>query len=60
MKNTFKELESNEQAPEGLKNKVMSSINFSRLIMDISDLFIGKMGETLEGLFKTEKKNLKK
>ena len=52
MENPFKKLESTEQAPPGLEKKVMSSVNLSQLIINMSDLFVVKMGETLGGLFK--------
>ncbi len=56
MDNPFKALESKETIPEHLKKEVMSSINLSQLILDVSDLFLGKMGDTITGLFKTDQK----
>ncbi len=52
-KNPFKQLEE-EPLPEKLKDKVMTSIEMSQLMMDVADLFMVKMGKTFSGLFKTK------
>lgn len=56
MENPFKTIEPEENIPENMKKEVMASINLSQLILDVSDLFLGKMGDTLSGLFKTDQK----
>ena len=57
MENTFKKLEPKESAPQELEKKVMGSVNLAQLAIDISDLFVVKMGDTVGGLFKTGKKS---
>lgn len=52
--NPFKAMESSTDVPENLKSKVMASINFSTMLMDIGELFTVKIGETFEKLFKID------
>nr|WKN38789.1 hypothetical protein K4G66_08745 [Tunicatimonas sp. TK19036] len=52
--NPFKEMEEEHKAPEGLRNKVMTSVEISQLLMDMADLFTDKMGRSVLGLFKTK------
>lgn len=51
--NPFKALEGNESVPEGLKQKVMTSVNFSNMLLDITELFTSNMASSVETLFKT-------
>ena len=50
--NPFKAMESGTDVPEHLKSKVMSSIHFSTLLLDIGELFTVKIGETFGKLFR--------
>lgn len=45
-KNPFEIIEPKDQAPESLKKEVMSTIRFTHLILDITDLFTRKIGTT--------------
>ncbi len=51
--NPFKQL-AEEPVPDTLKEKVMSSIEMSQLMIDMADLFVVKMGKTVTELFKTK------
>ncbi|WKN41767.1 hypothetical protein [Tunicatimonas pelagia] len=53
--NPFKKLEEANPAPERLKQKVMESVEFSQLMIEMADLFTDKMGKTMLDLFKTKK-----
>ena len=55
MENTFKELEPKDHAPRELEKRVMGSINLAQLAIDLSDLFVVKLGSTVNGLFRTGK-----
>lgn len=52
--NPFKKLEKVHRAPEALKERVMTSIDLSQLLVEITDLFTDKMGKTALHLFKTD------
>lgn len=52
--NPFKSLEGDEKVPEGLKDKVMSSVNFSNMLLDITELFTTNMANSVGSLFKVE------
>ncbi|MEQ9439607.1 MAG: hypothetical protein RIG62_11195 [Cyclobacteriaceae bacterium] len=52
--NPFKKLEEEHKAPEGLKEKVIASVEISQVLMEIADLFTEKMGRTVLDLFKTK------
>lgn len=56
-KNPFKELESNHQPPAHMKDKVMSSVNFSNMLLDITELFTSNMANSVTGLFKIKNDN---
>ena len=55
--NPFKQLEEEHVAPEGLKRKVMESVEVSQLLLEVADLFSDKMGRTIVDLFKTKSDN---
>ena len=55
-KNPFKQLAETE-APKGLKEKVMTSVKLSQLLMDVTDLFTTQMGKTALQLFQPEGDN---
>lgn len=55
--NPFKKLGEEYKAPKRLKEKVMSSVEISRLLIDVADLFTDKMGRTLLDLFRTKPNN---
>jgi hypothetical protein len=52
--NPFKQIESEKEVPEGLKEKVMRDVNYLRFFTDMAELFSVKYVETLTSLFKTE------
>lgn len=52
--NPFKELENSTEIPPELRTKVMASVDFSRLLINLSDLFTVKIAETVRELFKIE------
>lgn len=52
--NPFQKLEQEQPAPEALKSRVMTSVKFSRLLMEVADLFTDKMGKTALNLFPTD------
>lgn len=51
-KNPFKGIESTNEVPPHMKDKVMSSVNFSNMLLDITELFTGNMASSVTGLFK--------
>lgn len=50
--NPFKGLESDHQPPSHIKDKVMASVNFSNMLLDITELFTSNMASSVTGLFK--------
>ncbi len=52
--NPFKDMESNEDAPKHLKEKVMRDVNYLKFMTDVADLFSFKYAETVQTLFQTE------
>ncbi len=58
--NPFKGLESDQQPPTKIKDKVMASVNFSNMLIDITELFTGNMAGSLGGLFKLKQDSRKK
>lgn len=52
--NPFKDMESNEDAPKQLKEKVMRDVNYLKFITDVADLFSFKYVETVQTLFTTD------
>jgi hypothetical protein len=54
--NPFKKLpqQHTEKPPETLKKEVMESVEMSKVLLGIADLFTFKMGETFTGIFRTE------
>jgi hypothetical protein len=53
--NPFKQLSKKEEkAPESLKKEVMESVEMSKVLLGIADLFTVKMGETVTGIFRTD------
>lgn len=52
--NPFKDMESNEDAPKQLKEKVMRDVNYLKFFVDVADLFSFKYAETVQTLFQTE------
>ncbi len=52
--NHFKTMESNEQAPQELREKVMRDVNHLQSVADVGDLFFMKYAETVETLFPTD------
>ncbi len=52
--NPFKDMESNEDAPKQLKEKVIRDVNYLKFITDIGDLFSFKYVETVQAMFQTE------
>lgn len=51
-KNPFQKIETQEELPEKMKDKVLGSIGFGQLIRDFTELFTAKAGETAIELFK--------
>jgi hypothetical protein len=54
VKNPFNEIIIKEEVPDRLKNKVLKSINYAKLLIDITELFSLNYVETLGTLFETE------
>ena len=52
--NPFKKLAETHEAPPALKERVMTSVELSQLLIEITDLFTDKMGKTAIDLFKTD------
>ena len=52
-KNPFKQL-AKPEAPQALKERVMTSVELSQLFIEVTDLFTNKMGKTALDLFKTD------
>ncbi|SFF12158.1 hypothetical protein [Thermoflexibacter ruber] len=53
--NPFKQIgQKQEKLPENFKKDVMESIEMSKVLLGIADLFTVKMGETFTGIFRTE------
>ncbi len=57
MKNPFKNLVSNEELPEFLKQKVLDDLELIKLSLDFADLFAIKYPETINNILKTTKYN---
>ena len=55
--NPFKELESDQQPPAHIKDKVMASVNFSNMLVDITELFTSNLASSVTGLFKIKNEN---
>ena len=53
--NPFKQLEKAE-APKALKERVMTSVKLSQLLMEVTDLFTVQMGRTALSMFEKETK----
>lgn len=53
-KNPFQKLETQEELPDQLKDKVLGSIGFGQLVRDFTELFTAKAGETALELFNGE------
>lgn len=45
--NSFKMLESNEEVPVSLKEKVMNDIRLAYLLGDVAELYTSRMGMTI-------------
>jgi len=60
MENNFKKLVSKEKLPERLEEKVMRSIDFAKMMMHVSELFVVHSGNTVTALLDVEvkKKNV--
>lgn len=56
--NPFKRIESTEQVPEELKEKVMASINLVNLVGEFGDLFTAKLGGTATKMVDIKEKKL--
>lgn len=52
--NPFKMLESNEEAPKELKEKVIRNVNNIQLVSDAAELLSVKYVETVQTLFETD------
>ncbi len=52
--NPFKKLAETHEAPPALKERVMTSVELSQLLIEITDLFTDKLGKTAIDLFKTD------
>jgi hypothetical protein len=50
MENNFKKLTPEEKLPERLEEKVMRSIDFAKMIMNVSELFVVQSGKTVTAL----------
>lgn len=50
MENNFKKLTPEEELPERLEEKVMRSIDFAKMIMNVSELFVVQSGKTVTAL----------
>lgn len=57
--NPFKKIESNEQVPEALKNKVITNVKAVQLLMDVAELFSVKISESIGDLLLTDKNKKK-
>ena len=55
--NPFKKLEESHRPPPVLRERVMTSVELSQLLMEVTDLFTDKMGRTALDLFKTDQDN---
>lgn len=55
-RNPFKKLQSDQEVPEEIKEKLLKEISLLRLFGEITDLFSGKMGKTAIELLKRGKK----
>lgn len=55
--NPFKGLESDQQPASHIKDKVMASVNFSNMLVDITELFTSNMASSVTGLFKIKVPN---
>ncbi len=55
--NPFKKLEEEHPAPMALKERVMTSVEISKLLMEVTDLFTNQMGSAALGLFRINRKN---
>ena len=53
--NPFKELETQKEVPEEIKEKVMENIETLKLFMEVGDLFSLKFSAIFESLLKTKK-----
>lgn len=53
--NPFKKIEEHHPpAPRELKERVMTSVKLSQLLIEVTDLFTDKMGKTALDLFRTD------
>ncbi|MEZ4825159.1 MAG: hypothetical protein R3C61_02525 [Bacteroidia bacterium] len=50
MSNPFKSLESEKELPESVKDQTMGNVYAAKMIMDIVDLFVGKVGLSAQKL----------
>lgn len=55
--NPFEKLEEKHKAPPRLKERVMTSVELSKLLMEVTELFTSKMGSAALNLFRTDDKN---
>ncbi|WP_035084890.1 hypothetical protein [Aquimarina latercula] len=53
-KNPFKELETDKEVPEEVKENVMKDIASVKLFMELGDLFFIKYPSVIEDFFKTK------
>lgn len=52
--NPFKQLAETHEAPPALRERVMTSVELSQLLIEVTDLFTDKMGKTAIDLFRTD------
>ncbi len=55
-KNPFKELETQEEAPKEIKEKLMKDVEELKLLMDMGSLFSFNYASVIENFLKTKKK----
>lgn len=56
MENSFKKLVPEEKLPDRLEEKVMRSIDFAKMMMYVSELFVVHSGNTVTALLDVDTK----
>ncbi|MDO5636528.1 MAG: hypothetical protein Q4G18_04685 [Myroides sp.] len=57
MKNPFKEIITEKELPEVIKDKVINDVNLIKLSLELSELFFVSMPDVAVKFFKTDKNN---
>lgn len=53
MENAFKKLQTQENVPNQLRERVMESVTLAKMFIDLAELFTGRYIETIGHLFRT-------